>query len=370
MSFLYWLSKFSQEAMLVELFLIGCVGVGYFGYLLTKKRRYGAAKNNIPDNVVRAFLIELITSAEGFKAQLFGETGGKLGANLTPEARAQLQASAGTMFSGATASVAQMAALANLNPADPQVAAAIAAAGGNPAAAAVAGGAATGDVSALQNQLTAAAQKQEELTKTVAQLTNEKAELEKKVAAGGAAAGGDAGKQLAELNDKIAKLEAKLSEYEVIEDDLANLKKFQQENKQLKAQLAALQGGAAPAAEAPAEAPAPAEAAPPTPAPAAEAAPAAAPAETSPLAAAEATVSETKAAESFDGIVDKVEESLAAPAPAGASATDPAIAQKVTQPVADAGAALDAATADKPVEPKPEKSDADLLNEFERMLSS
>lgn len=346
MSLIYWLSKFSQEAMLVELFLIGCIGVGYFGYLLTKKRRYGAAKGNIPDNVVRAFLIELIASAEGFRSQLFGQTGGKA---LSPEAAARVQAQLGTMVGAATG----MIQVANLPPAvaaDPQVAA-------------TTGGAAD---PALQAQLAAAVKKTEELTKTIAELTAAKSELEKKGA--GAAPAGDAGKALAELNDKIAKLEAKLGEYEVIEDDLANLKKYQQENKNLKAQLDALKGGgAAAAAPAPvAEAPAEAVAA----APAADA-PAA-----SPIAAAEATVSETKAAESFDTLVDKVEESLAppAPAPAGASAADPVVEQqaKTTPAVADAPAALDAAVAagDAPLEPKPEKSDADLLNEFERMLSS
>lgn len=374
MSLVYWLSKFSQEAMLVELFLIGCIGVGYFGYLLIKKRRYGAAKNNIPDNVVRAFLIELISSAEGFRRQLFGELG-KGGLNISPEANAQMQAQMGAFFAQ-NAGIAQASGLTSA-PTPEAFAAAAAAAG--------IGGTNNADLSALKTQLATAVQKTDELNKTIAQLNAEKANLEK---AGASAGAGDSSKQLTDLNDKISKLESKLTEYEVIEDDLANLKKYQQENKQLKAQLEAMQKGApvaaatpdiaavvaAPVIEAVAAptAEAAASAAPETPIEAAPAAATAAP-EPSPIAVAEATVAETKATESFDTLVDKVEESLA-PAPTGASASDPIVEQqaKTTQPVADAPAALDAATANAaaPLEAKPEKTDADLLNEFERMLSS
>jgi hypothetical protein len=191
--------------------------------------------------------------------------------------------------------------------------------------------------------------------------------------------------------DKIAKLESKLAEYEVIEDDLANLKRYHQENKLLRAQLEAAGKGhpvaavaaepthaaAAPAqataAPTPAAAPAPAAAAAPTPPPPpAEAA--------SPLAAAEENLSQEQAAQSFEGLVDKVEESLAKPAtPAGASVVDPAAVAKAQTPAPPAQEAApkppEAAPAAPAAEageapPAAEKSDADLLNEFERMLSS
>ena len=74
-----------------------------------------------------------------------------------------------------------------------------------------------------------------------------------------------------ELVAELETLRERLKEYEIIEEDLANLKRLQQENDQLKAELAALKkGGAAPAAPAPA-APAP------TPEPQKAATPAAAP---------------------------------------------------------------------------------------------
>ena len=77
-----------------------------------------------------------------------------------------------------------------------------------------------------------------------------------------------------ELVAELETLRERLKEYEIIEEDLANLKRLQQENDQLKAELAALKkGGAAPAAPAPA-APAPAA---PTPEPQKAATPAAEP---------------------------------------------------------------------------------------------
>ena len=61
-----------------------------------------------------------------------------------------------------------------------------------------------------------------------------------------------------ELVAELETLRERLKEYEIIEEDLANLKRLQQENDQLKAEIAALKkGGAAPAPAAPAPAPTP-----------------------------------------------------------------------------------------------------------------
>ena len=220
MSAVYLLDKFSHEAIVIQLFLISVITMSYFGYLLLKKKKYGAAKKQIPDNVVRAYLMELISHAEGFKNQLFG-TNFQIPTGKAPDL---------------TASYAATATAAPANAGD---------------AAAVT--AAQGLVAELQKQLAASNAKQEEFAKTISQLSADKATLEAKAAQGGAPAAGGAPSK--DALEKIAKLEAKLSEYEVIEDDLANLKKYQQENKQLRSQLAALQGGA-PAPEAPTETPA------------------------------------------------------------------------------------------------------------------
>ena len=100
--------------------------------------------------------------------------------------------------------------------------------------------------------------------------------------AGGGAGSGSGGEDRGAMENKIHDLEARLAEYEIISEDIADLSRYKEENLALSQKLAALGGGAPPAAAAP---PAPAA----TPAPAPAAAPAAAaPAPAAPVAAAPA----------------------------------------------------------------------------------
>lgn len=59
--------------------------------------------------------------------------------------------------------------------------------------------------------------------------------------------------QLESVTSERDELRERLMEYEIIEEDLANLKEFQQENEQLKKTIEELKGGGAPVEEAPAE---------------------------------------------------------------------------------------------------------------------
>ena len=117
------------------------------------------------------------------------------------------------------------------------------------AAAPTAGGgdAGSGDAEVLKTEL---AEKEVEIMN----LKDQIADLEK-----------NGGGNTVELETKLKDLEAKLQEYEIIEDDIANLSLYKQENAKLKQEIEALKssgGGAAPE-PAPAPAPAPvAEAAP------------------------------------------------------------------------------------------------------------
>ncbi|MGE4133008.1 MAG: hypothetical protein AB7F86_15310 [Bdellovibrionales bacterium] len=129
-------------------------------------------------------------------------------------------------------------------------------AGGGEASAASAGGggASPADLEKLKKEL---AQREEELKAIKA-------------------AGGDAGgKASADLTARLKELEAKLAEYEILEDDIADLSLYKEENIRLKQELDKLKkGGAAPAAEPDAAAePASAEESVAEAAPAAEAAP-------------------------------------------------------------------------------------------------
>ena len=139
------------------------------------------------------------------------------------------------------------------------------------AAAAVAESAA--EVAQLRLSLSENHQKVETLQ---AQLQEALAAAQAASAGGGAGGGGEGGMSLAEkeeLNGKLRDLEARLAEYEIISEDIADLSRYRDENEDLKKQLEALKAGApAPAAAAPAPEAAPAPAPEPTPEPAAPAA--------------------------------------------------------------------------------------------------
>ncbi len=321
------LSKFTDEAMAVELFLMGTLGLSLFGFYLFKRRRYGVAGKQIPDHVVKAFLYEILSLSEGFKRQLFGLT--PLEGGATSDAIASAAARAAAVGAGIHAE--------------------------------------SGDSSALKAQIGGLTVKNDELSKLVSTLTADKKALEDKLkaapgtAAPAAAAVGDD----SELKSKIANLEARLAEYEVIEDDLANLKRYQQENKQLKATIDMMKGGGS----APAASPEPVAAAAPTPAPVPAPTPAvAAPTPAaSPIAAAEAARGSAEAEGKLNELSSKVDESIAIPATDGVN--DPALLAQA-QTVAATSDTSNSAAQEKPAAAATEqKSDSDLLSEFEKMLS-
>jgi TolA-binding protein len=186
---------------------------------------------------------------------------------------------------------------------------------------------------ALEQQMTAQARALETLGFEKSRLEQELLSLK---ASGGTTGGGpDQSALLAELKKKIKDLEDRLAEYSVIEDDLANLKRLQQENAQLKASLA---GGGGAAAVAGAASPAPATAAAPsTPEP---------PITPDPLA-----------------------DIQLAPTSTEAQASDPFAAAEppVASPTAEAAAPETPAA---PPSTGGEKSEADLVAEFEKLLGN
>ncbi|MFL5815869.1 MAG: hypothetical protein ACJ763_20035 [Bdellovibrionia bacterium] len=364
-SWIYILSKFTPEALLFEALLICVLVSSYAAFWVLRKRRFGAIEDEVPASVVKVYLNELIGEAEDMRTQLFGLLSGHAPRPRHAHADAHIS-SPSFVVSGDAA-----------------------------------------------EKLTALEQKMAEQAAAMERIMSEKAKLEKELndarangaAAGGASAGGE---DVQKLQEKCQSLEARLAEYSVIEDDLANLKRLQQENAQLKTQLASGGAGATaagpavpatpaataapstPAAAEPEAAPAPAEAAP---APAAEAAPAT-PADPEAAAAAAAVAAATAAdapsstvmdqdaiqamldsagtapstpaaapapsaaSNEFEGLVDEVEKSLQPNAPAPAAAATPAApAQAETK-------------AEKTPEKVPEKSDEDLIAEFEKMLNS
>ncbi len=93
------------------------------------------------------------------------------------------------------------------------------------------------------------------LRKDLASTQQKVRDLEAQLAEANQRSGGDPNlqKELASITSERNEIRERLREYAIIEEDLANLKRLQQENDQLKAELLALRKGAPPAPVAPPE---------------------------------------------------------------------------------------------------------------------
>jgi hypothetical protein len=330
-SWVHLFSKFSSEVLLFEALLL-CAGIAaYSAWVILKKRREILAEEQIPGSVVKVYLSELISEAEQMRGQLYG---------LLKASGVSIE-----MPTGVAAPTVRV----TTAPTTPTAAGATA---GAP------------DPATLEKVLVLE-NKMREQTQAMELLVSEKTRIERELVAAKtsrpqAAAAPGAADNSAELKQRIQVLEAKLEEYSVIEDDLANLKRLQQENAQLRAQVG--QPGAAAPAPAPSPAPA-AAAAKPAPAPAPEA-PAPAPAAIEPVAfptlepSLSAAPAEPAGEPAFAALAEQVEQSL----PKAEAA--PAAETPAASPAAPAAAAATAPASDDS-----KKNEADLLAEFEKMIN-
>ncbi len=356
-SWVHLFSKFSSEALLFEAFLV-CAGIAlYAAWYIFKKRRELAAEEQIPGSVVKVYLNELITEAEQMRGQLYAllkASGGKIpeGFHLPShgaESHAAVQAAA-----QAAAHSAHVETSASSSP-NPELLA---------------------KVVMLEARMKEQAQAMETLVSEKVRIERD-LELAKSSASRGVT-GASSSDESAELRRKIQALEAKLSEYSVIEDDLASLKRLQQENSALKQQLSQKPEPAPAPAPAPVVAAAPAPE--PSPAPAPEPAPAPQIAEIAPTPEL-SPEAELVAAPVPEPVVEGSSEiSLPSLEPQVSSAQFDALTEQVDQslkaeakdPVAPAPAeAAPAAASPAPAAPaeEPKKSEADLLAEFEKMIN-
>lgn len=148
-----------------------------------------------------------------------------------------------------------------------------------------------------------------------------------------------AGADTSKFEERIKELEGKLVEYEILEDDIADLSLYKAENAQLKAELSRL-GGTAPA---PASGPA---------------------SDSAPSGSMEAVASETVATEVF---AEPAEE---APVPQGLSGVEPP--PKANEDLVEEFASVveeSKKVSDEPAEPESDVDVDDLLNEFAASLN-
>ena len=225
------MDKFGPEILVIQFGLLVILSTIFLWLWFSNRRKYHNLKHAIPANIVKSYLDSIIQNSTSLKSQLF--RGGGLDVSGVPSVMPlhNLMGGEGIAVSGAPST----ALLEELNLKKAQVASLE----GQVSSSVAASRELEGKLGASQSSLNSAETKIKELEKLLAQARNSDS----------GAGGGDEGLK-AELN-MVSKerddLRDRLKEFEIIADDLANLKRLQQENEQLKRSLAA-QGGRAPEA--------------------------------------------------------------------------------------------------------------------------
>lgn len=232
------LTQFTDETISISLAVLVVVFAALIAYWFYNRRKFHQLSHQIPASVVKNYLDSIIANSTALKSSLFRGGGLELGEGI-PSIIPTSDLPSGGVAVGSDQSeeLAQKnAEIANLKSLLGQKDATIAELEKMLEAARASNGGGIseeeanimkGEIESLKNQLEEA-----------------NTALEAAKASGGS---GDSGAMQAEV-DKISserdELKERLMEYEIIEEDLANLKKFQQENEQLKKTIEELRGGA------------------------------------------------------------------------------------------------------------------------------
>lgn len=243
------LTKFTDETITVFSLLLLVTMVGIVIYWFYNRKKFHQLSHEIPASVVKNYLDSIIQNSNSLKSSLFRGGGLDIGNGIPSvvpvgDLPSSLNIGVGSGAEEVTQKNAEIAALTQkLNDRHRQIT----------------------DLEKTIQDLSAGkglGAETELLKKDLSQSQQRVRELEAQLAEAMTRSGGDANvqKELASITNERNEIRERLKEYAIIEEDLANLKRLQQENDQLKAELLALRkGGApAPAAVAPAAAPAPA----------------------------------------------------------------------------------------------------------------
>ncbi len=313
------LTQFTDETMSIVIAILVVVFSVLVAYWYYNRRKFHQLSHQIPASVVQNYLDSIIANSNALKSSLFRGGGLEVGEGVPAILPTSDLPTGGISVGGASSEelASKNAEIANLRSMLSQKDATIAELEKMLEAARSSSG---GGISQEEYDIV-----KSEVTGLKNQLEEANTAIEEARANAGGADGGSSA-ELEKVTGERDELKERLMEYEIIEEDLANLKKYQQENDSLKKQLAALQGGEA--------APAPAAEA-----PAAELEPEAAPAaeEAAPV------------------------EEAPAPAPEVSAEENPAADDSATQ-------AAEEEMPDVPSNGGDQKSADELLSEFEKML--
>lgn len=319
-SLINYFDKFGPELLVIQFGFLVILSTLFLWLWFSNRRKYHNLKHAIPANVVKSYLDSIIQNSTALKSQLFRGGGLEVGGVPSVMPLQGLSGGDSLALSGAPST----ALLEELNQKKAQIA-------------------------ALEAQLFASQKAQREvearLVQTQSSLTAAEAkirELEALLAQARSSGGGDEAlkAELQMVTKERNEIRDRLKEFEIISDDLANLKRLQQENEQLKRSLAA-QGGAPMAA--------------PEPIPNKEVVSAS---DVSDL------LEDLGQQGGSNGDSQALDEFLSSPEEAPAPEPEP---EPVPAPEEDMMAAMEEA-APEDARPKSEKTPEDLLSEFEKML--
>ncbi|NBU21652.1 hypothetical protein EBS43_09650 [bacterium] len=182
-------SKFTPEALLLEFFILFLLTCAYTTYWVLKKRKYGVIQGALPAGPVRAYLNDLINQTEDLTVQLFGIAslgGQRRGKNGLIEMSNNEETS--SRISELEEQLKAQSAIL--------------------------------ETTAQENSnLSAELEKMRQNQEVIQTDKNEKARMQNAYQS---------------LSEKILVLETRLAEYAIIEEDLADLKRYQNENSQMK----------------------------------------------------------------------------------------------------------------------------------------
>lgn len=235
-----FLTTFTDETIIISLMVLIVIFSILMVYWLYNRRKYRELTHQIPASVVKSYLDSIIQNSTSLKSSLFRGGGLEVGDGIPSVVPSRDFPSSGVQMGGASPEEisqknAEIASLnARLSDKEKIVLELEKKLQNMRAQLEASGDDATLE---LQKQLDAAHARIAELEALLAQQPS---------------GGGDPEIQskLDEVTQERDELKERLAEYEIIEDDIANLKKYKQENEQLKKSLAAYEGGGAPAAAA------------------------------------------------------------------------------------------------------------------------
>lgn len=243
------LTKFTDETITVFSLLLLVTMVGIVIYWFYNRKKFHQLSHEIPASVVKNYLDSIIQNSNSLKSSLFRGGGLDIGngvPSVVPvgDLPSSMSIGVGSGSEEVSQKNAEIAALhQKLSDRQRQLQ----------------------DLEKTIQDLSAGkglGAESEMLKKDLAQSQQRVRDLEAQLAEAMTRAGGDPNiqKELASITSERNEIRERLKEYAIIEEDLANLKRLQQENDQLKAELAALKkGGSAPAPAAAPVAPPPVE---------------------------------------------------------------------------------------------------------------